>query len=253
MKDENYVQYQVQINANTAQLQITPMYNSPPENTTTPILQLNDSKYTASGGLLVTWTDVSGTSYRWPVGGSTTAFQYNPVNQPTVLTNNLNGHAVMRFGGAGQFLSLSNFVMGGNLTIFIVAANQRATIGTQNIDTLLSNVPSGGTVAGVAINTYNYYGSPATRQLGADYSGANTPTLQVDGSSTLTLSQGVFKVLTYQITAVQAHNFAYVGMYTDGQWGGQNDIAEIIVYQGLLSSGQISTVQASLQSKYGGI
>lgn len=251
MRDANYVNYQVQV-TNFGILAITPLYVLYSDSATTPILRLDAAHVvttTYAGHTVVdTWQDQS--------GNSKNATQYNNSNKPWIVAGP-GGYNALRFNGSGQFMELFNLPYGNNVTIFIVAANQRTNLGN-GVDTLISNVPAGGVVGGVALNTYSQYSpTPTQRAFAADGGGSydnynpSTQTLLVDGTTTLTLSLGVFKVLTYQGANINAHNYTRLGLYTDGQLNGINDISEVIIYQGAMTNTQRSAVESSLMTKYG--
>jgi hypothetical protein len=243
MRDTNYVAYQVQVSTRGV-FTITPQFVLPPEDLTHPIFQVNDTAVHLTVGKVDTWTDISNSRRN--------AIQYNPANQPAFITGALNGHGILRFAGSGQFMDLGNLIVGGNLSIFIVAANKRTGDLTNHIDTLISNVPSGGVVAGVALDTFNYYGNPSQRQFTGDFSGGSNKQLWVNGSqASMDLTVDTFYVFSAQYTGVQAHNFMQIGLYTDGVLNGCNDIAEIIIYQGLLGTSARQAVENSLKTKYG--
>lgn len=243
MRDINYVTYQVSMTSQGA-MSIIPHYVLPATDTANAIYHYDASNVVMGTGSLVTTMTDYGTARK-------NAIQFNAANQPTLVTAALNGYPILRFGGAGQFMDINNAVLGGDLTIFVVAANQRATLATVNIDTILSSAPSGGVVGGAALATYNFYGNTTQRLFSADYTGGPAPTLWVNtATSPMTLTQGAFKVLTMKATGVTPHNFWRLGLYTDGQLNGQNDIAEIMIFQGLLSNIVILSRQLSLMSKY---
>jgi hypothetical protein len=242
MKDANYVRYHVEMSTRGV-LSITPSYTMPAEDLVNPIFHVNDTAYHLTLGKVDTWTDISNSRKN--------AVQYNPVNQPTFVPSALNGHGIFRFAGGGQFMDLDNLVIGGNLTVFVVAANTRTTLDT-SVDTLISSASSGGVQGGLALATYNFYGDPSTRKFSADFTGGGTPTIRVTGStSPLTLTKDVFKVLTFQCTNVTARNFSKIGLYNDGALNGSNDIAEIIIYQGILGTSARGAVESGLITKYG--
>ena len=224
-------------------IQIAPKYILYPESYAVPILHFDAANtVTATAGLVDTWNDSSGYNRN--------AVQYSTVNRPTLLTAAVNGLKAVRFNGIGQFMTLSNFITGGNITVFIVAANQRASLNGSSIDTLVSTMPSGGVAGGIGLSTFNGYASTTQRQFSADYSGG-TNNIWVNGSqASPNLVQSVYAVLTYQGTGVNARNQMYFGLYPDGNLPGTNDVAEIYIYQGILPAATRASMESSLKTKY---
>jgi hypothetical protein len=251
MKDDFAVDYRVKMSTRGI-LTVVPIYVLQADSATTPILKLDGAhvKTTVVGAdtLVDTWVDQS-LSRKNPI-------QYNPSNKPKIITG-ANGLPALRFAGTGQFMDLENFPYGNNVSVFVVAANQRTTIGSGDaLDTILSGAKSGGKDGGVVMLSYNSFASTTTRALSSDYAGSYDTTnaavvnLYVNGSTTLTLSLGTYAVMSYIGTNVTAKNFTRFGMFTDAQWNGQNDIAEVQIYQGAMTNTQRIAVENSLKSKY---
>lgn len=233
----------VGVSNGTPSLLISAYYVLSPESTVNPIWHVDAANVvTANAPLVDTWNDTSGYNHG--------AVQYNTSNRPTLISSAVNSLPALRFSGSGQFMDVNNFITGGNVTMFIVAANQHVTLSNSSIDTLVSTMKSGGTAGGIACATFNGYGNATQRQFSADYTGGGASSLWVNGSTTLLLTLGGWNVLTYQASSVTARNFFRIGLYADGTNNGINDIAEIIMYQGILTTTARQAIEASLKAKY---
>jgi hypothetical protein len=94
----------------------------------------------ANGSAVSSWPDSSG-------NGLPAAVQATATNQPTLLTNSLNGHKVVQFGGIDDFLALSGstLAIGQNkpaLSIFVAYYYNTAVTGTRTLFSLSSGTSS---------------------------------------------------------------------------------------------------------------
>ena len=225
---------------------------------------------TASGGAVSQWNDKSGNASNFTQGTG--------ANQPTTGSRTINSLNVIDFDGTNDFLlcpsssGLFNYLhnsTGG--TTFIVGIRETtggvmhgnggggsATIGhyhainaSANTDLLITNGNSGltsalqfdltamGTTAFYLTNKWDGNNATAANRLkesrnGAAFTGAN---IQTQAASNSNASQSL---------AIGAD---YTGGSAGAFWNGA--FGEIIFYEGILSSGDITSVQSYLASKWG--
>lgn len=239
---------------NTSPIHFTPWYPFQPESATSPILLMDGTTMTNSGGLISGWTDSSGV-LAGELQNHPTFIQFNSSNQPTFLSASLNGLNVLRIPGTGQFMEMNNFPFGQNVTVFFVVANQRVTLGSNQVDVIMSSRPSGSFQSGLSLASYNSFATTSNRRFSADTTGGSgTPVCYVNGASAtgVNLTQGTFYVLACSVTDLPPFSYIRLGQYTEFNtpFNGVNDIAEIRVYQGAMNSTQVGTVTTALRSKY---
>lgn len=238
---------------NTSPVHFTPWYPFQTESATSPILTLDGTTMVNAAGTISEWVDSSGV-LAGELQNHPTFIQFNASNQPTFLSASLNGLNVARIPGTGQFMEMTNFPFGGNVTVFVVGANTRASLGANQVDIVLSSRPSGSFQSGLAIATYNSFAT-ANRRLSADTTGGSgTPVAYVNGASAtgVNLVQGTFYVFAITVTDLPPFSYIRLGQYTEFNtpFNGQNDIAEIRAYQGAMNGTQVGTVTTALRTKY---
>lgn len=198
-------------------------------------------------GLVHTWTDLS--------TNGKNAIQYNPVNRPTLVDNVINGLPVVRFDATGRYMDINSFETGGDVTVFVVAINRRTFETTPNaVDVILSttdsgNLPGGG---GININTFNWYADQQQRQIICDSGGpGSTVSIFKNGSSAdVKLDYAEPAVITYKGANVKTNDNMTLALFTNYNNNGKNDVAEIIIYNRLLTDEEQDIVEEYLMEKY---
>jgi hypothetical protein len=158
--------------------------------------------------------------------------------RPVISNNGANnrGFIVMQFDGANDTMGV-NFRTSGNLTTFAVLANRRPTINAASPEGFLS---FGGLSLAASVG--------ASRQYGA--SGGTATALKNGGAST-GLALNEFAILRSEITGSAASPRIRLGSLANNTGYGQNDVAEILVYDRALSVSEIAQVERYLSLKYG--
>lgn len=202
----------------------------------------SDVGVTTSAGKVSSWADQS--------GNGRNATMATSARQPTLVTGALNGLPVLRFDGA-QSLYMSTPAQPTRFTVFVVGKNSRTTNSFSMILGPGGNFPNNqlrwenGTQAlfvGTSNNfpiIYSTIGDTRTyHRLSASYDGSN---MSVYRNGNL----------------VSSHAFSTTGPWTlasVGSWYSTyfliGDIAEIIIYDRALSSGERASVNDYLQGKY---
>jgi hypothetical protein len=210
-----------------------------------------DSGVTETSGAVSGWADISGNAHH--------AGQATESDRPVVQSNQINGRSVIHFNNASSItlptaadLGLQN----SNYECFIVA---RAT--TDSIKFLL---------AGSSISNYelhlnlNTYGNAGARFIPNPDVGLN----QNDNEAYSNGSAHVFNVQAHsggglvRVDAVNGYSSVsdcrssdagalMLGRRGDGTYQLNGDIAEVIIYTSILSSGDRNTVEMYLAGRYG--
>ncbi len=241
--------------SDTGAVRITPWYPFHAESAASPILLLDGTGMTSVSSLVTDWRDSSGV-LSGNLQNHPSFSQGNASNQPAFNAAALNGLNTLSIAGTGQFMEMNNFPLGNNVTVFVVAANQRTTLtGGNFVDVILSTRPSGQFRSGLALSSYNSFFGTSARYFQADTLGsAGTATLYVNGSTAVgaALTKGTFYVMAASVTLLPPFSYLRLGQYTDfgTPYNGKNDIAEIRVYQGAMNSTQVGTVTTALRAKY---
>jgi hypothetical protein len=217
-------------------------------------LDANNS-VTASGGSISTWSDIS--------GQQNNATQNTSADQPTLVSDAINGLSAVSFNGSTQCLQLpggsafSNFSSGAS--IFVVTEPTSVTSGARFIDlgngsasdNLLLDEP---TASGAALYVYNG-SSPSnvtsssaitTNQfqlLEAVYSGTTTATISTNGVA------GAQSASMNTIANTNRAN-CYVGQGSGGGNYFKGQIAEILVYNRAVTASEQASIEGYLLSKY---
>jgi len=200
-----------------------------------------DAGVTESGGLVTDWDDQS--------GNGNNAIQGNPANQPTLIASQINGKPAVYFNGTSWLELPTGFLYNyPEVSIFIVARPNN--LGANGC--LLG--PSDNALTGMEIQ---FYGDGWIRLNAAvKYS---TGFFTAD---TFTLSD-----LTYDSTETNANNngvplgaqpggapLNYNGIYAIGMYASgytvNTDIAEILIYNRVLTPAEILQVEQYLNTKY---
>ena len=208
------------------------------------VLWLDANEYNSGSG---TWPDKSGTG--------NTVSQNTSGNQPTLVTNGLNGNPVVRFDGS-QYLNLDWNLPNSSLTtdaitIFLVLKNDDMNGGTQVVmgnynstDEVSISISSQNDSIVARITDYNtsctFTDQPGPYVLTFDYDSATMRTF-VDGLLTDNFSTN--EDIDWESTAIGRD-----GAGTSRYWAG--DIAEIRIYDSVLSDIERQGIEAELQSKW---
>lgn len=204
-----------------------------------------DSGVTADGSNYVSqWNDLS--------GNESHAIQEDGSHQPTLVTNELNGHSVVRFNGGNTFMWTGSVDIGNEMTIIAVT---RALSNSGNWQRVISDNAYFlfGYYAG---ENYNYYGNGAW----------------VGGGSHTTASIGSFEVKTTAATTTADHSYLNGVEYTQtnitrsahnapliigASWESSanaqfldGDIAELIIFNKVLSDVERRAIESKLTLKY---
>ena len=199
------------------------------------------STFTYSSGTVVSqWNDKSGTAQHFA--------QATGANQPN-RNGTQNGHTTVVFDGSTDTLSCSVAGMVHPVTMFAVARNT-ASSGQRNLISYSSDGrifrTSGGTIdiyQGSFLSSGTSWGTTDFHSVSAVFNGASS-LIAVDGGSdtTGTSGGGSFDTGSAAVGALRASSSEY--------W--QGDIAELIVYDRALSSGERSQVEDYLAAKWFG-
>ncbi len=196
-----------------------------------------DSAQNVMGSMPV-WNDESTNSYN--------LLQGNSNQQPTVISNALNGHSVVHFDGVNDYMQI-NFGTSYNTpqTFFVVF---------KDINTFYGKVYDG-------INSYNglrYYNNYLATRIGGDLVGysKSSPfdfiinTGEFNGSNSKIYENSVLKSSGY-LPANTLSGLTIGSSFEIGsKWFG-GDIAEIIMFNQILSPADRLNIELYLNSKYG--
>lgn len=195
----------------------------------------SDTLVLTNGDLVGTWADSS--------ANGNNATQTVSSNKPSYVTNVVNGLPIVRFDG-NDHLNLSNFTAGPS-TLFIVAnyrgggANQGAVFMCTNLGLYIDSDEwqpyYGGFVStGItADTTYLSMGVVTRSPSDIDFLVNNAPAISIVGSSYNSRSAGV------------------IGTDDSYSQYSQVDIAEVMVWDRALDSGEVTAVREYLSDKYG--
>jgi prepilin-type N-terminal cleavage/methylation domain-containing protein/prepilin-type processing-associated H-X9-DG protein len=189
-------------------------------------------------GAVTTWTDSSSRAHALTGTG-------------TLVANALNGYPVMRFNGTSNYFSVNQSIFaGGKATIFGVFKLQIPAANMMIFDTATDNqtsrnpmqmIPAGVWAGGITIPSTTYTVGTFT-VLTHVQDGANL-SLSLSGGTSLT---GTLSPRTASDTP-----FVIGARYTKDMYYLNSDIAEILIYNSVRSSGDITAVQNYLARKYG--
>jgi hypothetical protein len=199
-----------------------------------------------NGGSVDTWTDQT---------SSYTVTQGTGGNQPTYVTNDVNGRPALRFNGS-EWLSNSSTMTGVNadMTMIAVAITTSPT-------SLQNSVALGNGTASESRNM-GYYLSEQLLDVTANHcSGAAVPNANFFVEEAVTLDSGLTNVAFYRNGVQTATStISGVGNVSSGIMIGnraeglgapwQGDIAEVLVYDHKLTSTELAEVDGYLANKY---
>lgn len=179
-----------------------------------------DSLVLTNADPVTTWADSS--------GNARDAAQATVANKPLYITNVVGGKPVVRFDGINDHLITPSIAAMAATTVFLVVKNANATSSYAFIMGADNNAIISEFVAG----KWEYYITPRT-QIG----NTSTTAFQIIKTNVGSSSLGTW----------------FVGSASAAGNPIAADIAEIIVYNSVLSAGNESSVTAYLQNKYGAI
>jgi hypothetical protein len=204
----------------------------------------------SAGAPVASWSDGSGSGH--------TAAQPNATSQPTYQPTALNGRPALRFDGIDDSLALNGAVVSGNQSRTVVWVAHPTIVGNRGIVDLGNGATTGGAFLvtpehGVRVMGGNRLWSPA-----ASTSAPSIGVVTFGGTSTSEVDAWVngtaLGIASTAVTAIQTNGAGTVGAWTLSPAGANNfagDLAEILVYDRVLSSAERQTVEQSLRTKYG--
>jgi hypothetical protein len=195
---------------------------------------------TSSGNTSI-WQDAS--------GGGNNATQLTVANEPIWVANALNGRPVMQFtASSSQSLSLPNLMSGATAgEVFVVV---KATSASPSTARGLWRLGANSYYPYTDGNVYDYFGSSVQNEVGHPASGvaqyslynvsaqAGQWTARIDG---VTLLNSTTNTVSFNTTPL---------LGSDGSYPFDGEIAEVIVYNSVLTAAQRATVGQYLQGKY---
>ncbi|MFQ3598401.1 MAG: T9SS type A sorting domain-containing protein [Chloroherpetonaceae bacterium] len=194
-------------------------------------LKLETNSQTITGQPADFWLDESGGRNHMRAAGDA---------RPTIANNGTTGRGfiTMRFDGANDTMGTA-LPLSGNATVFAVAANRRQNINPNSPEGLISNEAG-----------YYAMSNGSTRQFNV-VGGSGSSTLSTNGQTgTPSLAQNQFAILTSTLTGAGNTGRVRLGSLIDNTGYGQNDIAEVLVYNRVLTAPEIAQVERYLSLKY---
>ncbi len=204
-----------------------------------------DSGVTVDGSNAVSqWNDLS--------GNGLDATQVSEGHEPTLVTGALNGHSVVRFNGSSSYLWTESVDLGSAVTIVAVA---KTTGNTGNWQRIVSD--NGYFLFGYnSAEAYNYYGNGAWVGAGS-HKAANIGSYEILTTSiTNTTDNSYLNGVASSAVGITraAHNAPLIiGAAWENSAYAQflnGDIAELIIYNKILSVNERKAVEAKLMTKY---
>jgi hypothetical protein len=212
-----------------------------------------DSLGLADGASVGTWTDLS--------GSGNDATQGTAGAQPTYVAVNgaYNNHATVSFDGTDDWMDLNNsMVTVDNFTLFIVGH-----MDITGVNQYFISGQGGGGNDRMRIAGYNWnndinvrVGNIGGYNMGAGTNDGATHVMTITGTSDAWLDLG--SMIAGQTNTAGALNPSALnlGSYSDADVGGGNrdflhgDMAEVILYNEILSATDVETINAQLYAKY---
>jgi hypothetical protein len=223
-----------------------------------------DQGVTTNGTAVSGWADQSANAHD--------ASQSNTFNQPQLVSNALNGHAVVRFNGNSDFLGLNGQVLTSQQFSILAVVNDTRSSGDGSFREVFSNWNFSNETASVFLGTANT--NPVGARLTDNMGGATDPNARpgegigaISDPSThfiFTGVSGTTDATIYQNSnLIASHRSALsprdlTTPYVIGQQGNingefwQGDIAELLVYDRALSSSELQQDWSYLDAKYFG-
>jgi signal peptidase len=199
-------------------------------------LNLND------GGAVSSWTDSS--------GNGRDISQPDPSKQPVYARNILSGYPVVRFDGSDDYLSRAGFPLTQPYMLFVVF-KLAATGPIQVITT--GNISTGTSINGTLFwqNPHLYFNSGNQEMIPNPLSADSFKyyTIKVNGPSSYWRINGASQ--TGINPGMNPMSDLGVGIWGDGQYWLNGDIAELLFYSEDMSDSNRDIVEQYLRSKYG--
>ncbi len=207
----------------------------------------SDLAVTSSGSAVSNWGDVS--------GFDNDASQNTSANQPTLISNSMNGNPVIRFNGTNSKLTLPTSatlgIQSNPYEMFLVAKSSSSNVqflfaggATEQFEYHLNGVGARFipiTSTYLDLGTAGNYtdGNAHIFSARASTSGGAVRVDGIDGGTSLA------NILSSNSGALQ------LGVRSDGTYYFNGDIAEVIIYNTNLSTSDRSTVEHYLANRYG--
>ncbi len=159
--------------------------------------------------------------------------------RPTFANNGTagRGFVTMRFDGTNDTMGTA-LPLSGNATVFMVAANRRQTINPNSPEGLLSNEAGYFALSNSSTRIINLVG------------GSGSATLSMNGIAPAPLAFNQFAIFTSTLSNVLPTTRVRLGSLFDNTGYGQNDIAEVLIYNRVLTAPEIAQVERYLSLKY---
>jgi len=213
------------------------------------VLWLDANEYNSGSG---TWPDKSGTG--------NTVSQNTSGNQPTLVTNGLNGNPVVRFDGNDDYLDLNwnlpdDSLSTDSITIFMVLKSNNMN----DSQTVMGNYNEPGDICfHVSQNQNALTATVSSRDNRIDIGNSTEPyvaTYKVTPTSHTTYVNGVQSTtgsltesINWGTTTIGKNGGTLGANILDWFWSG--DIAEIQIYDYALSNNERQAIESDLQSKW---
>jgi hypothetical protein len=207
----------------------------------------------SDGDPLATWADSSNSSIN--------ATQSTTSKKPTYKTGVVNGKPIVRFDGVDDFMSTASMSLSSHFTAFFVGSAEKGSPvyveHGSNADSSDGMRVSGngglGNLNGFVVNrsgahaaniSYGWLGQTVFKIASFKYDGSHT--IKMNGAS---VSAGTVTGST--ISDSKASNTLYIGAKNGTSSQMTGDIAEIVIYDTVLSDYKIISIEDELATKYG--
>lgn len=230
----------------------------------TPSLWLDANASTSftysSSNVISQWSDLS--------GNNRNATQSTVANQPTLVSNVMNGKPVVRFDATNDGIGWSEYNPGGDRSIFIVFRNASTITSSGSFGLISSSganfpmyvVGLGNQTGGISGEVFAFLGvSSGGAQIKGQY---NSSTLNA-GNHQYNWTQNSSYALSVRLdksslamTVAPAGDFnsvtypGFIGLIS-GADGISIDVAEVLVYNRVLSGSEITTIESYFTTKWG--
>jgi hypothetical protein len=207
-----------------------------------------DSISSTDGTAVSSWGDQS--------GNGRNAAQVTGSLQPLYKTAIVNNHPVVRFDGVDDFLQIASWAQALNQTFFVVFAFRTATEGSAFARAIEIGDNSGfaickdGGGAGVYAQLFDGNQNVLVTPAVANQFMLVTMTRTTGGTIGNSYLNGNFSATRTSSTTTTARVMT-LGRYTGSNLPSHADIAEVLLYQSLLTTAQITTTNRYLGAKYG--
>lgn len=196
-----------------------------------------------SSGSVSQWTDKSLNNHH--------GYQSNSLRQPQLLSNELNGHPVVSFDGISQYLKTNPFTLNQPVTIFLVYNKKEPSFSNFIFDGISSNLFRLGTDGS---NFYVFYGgSFYSSTVSSGPLGYHIFSMQYDGSNSFLRNNFTNLPMTGFPGTSNPGGFtlAALGDETNNpSYHALIDVAEVLIFDNILSTSQIQNIEQYLRFKY---